>query len=71
MSEKQFMNVLQRALEDKVTVTIRTNSNDYFMGYISDIGDDYLKMIRSFKKNGQENFVKLEFIESISTKWDE
>ena len=71
MSEKQFMYILRRVFDEKVTASIRTSSNDYFFGYIVDIGEDYLKMTSSIEKKRAEEFIKLECIESITTEWKE
>ncbi|MGY5870730.1 MAG: hypothetical protein RTV72_00655 [Candidatus Thorarchaeota archaeon] len=72
MGEKKFMNVLQRACDEKVKVTIVTNSKQFFLGrYVVEIGEDYVKFTASLKKKSTEEFIKLECIESISTKWEE
>ncbi len=69
MSEKQLLFILQRALAENVKVTIYTQGHG-FVGYVTDIGDDYVKLDWKIKKKSIENFINLSSIESIETKWD-
>ena len=71
MSEMNFINILRRAYDEKVKVRIRVDSQVMFIGYITEIGDDYVKVNYHLEKKSDDSFILLSKMESISTEWKE
>jgi hypothetical protein len=71
MSEKKIEYILKRIYDEKVKMSLRTDSNDYFSGYITEIGDDYVKVNFTLNKKCHDSFIKVLRIESVTTEWKE
>jgi len=71
MSEKKFINIIQRIHDKKVKCWVSTSGARSFGGYIVDIGEDYIQLRGSLKKKDDDDFIVLSSIDRISTDWKE
>ncbi len=67
-SEMKFIYILRQIYDEQVRVSIIMKSRStYIDGYITDMGEDYVKFNDSLKKRKADRFIRISEIESVIT----